>query len=137
MWPRIFWKEMRKMYVLAKTYVSMHIKDSVYTFRMTIECEMLQCLSNETTLKTSWNKKLTHWLIHFVKLIIQSFHYYAAYYYYLFLNYIFFFILCSAPCNPNPCKNKGECNLKFYSGRPSFWCSCKQGFVGNLCEKRK
>ncbi|XP_072017262.1 EGF-like repeat and discoidin I-like domain-containing protein 3 [Amphiura filiformis] len=40
----------------------------------------------------------------------------------------------AGPCNPNPCKNGGECSVKwtYY-----FTCTCPKEFDGTRCEKEK
>lgn len=38
----------------------------------------------------------------------------------------------SGKCNPNPCLNNGECELK---GKRKFKCDCPKPFKGRKCEK--
>ncbi len=49
---------------------------------------------------------------------------------------------CQRPrnaCHPNPCKNRGRCEVASSSSEDefAFRCSCAQGFSGRLCEGKR
>lgn len=47
-------------------------------------------------------------------------------------------VSCQGPCNPNPCKNDGECEVTATSRRGdtfnNYICKCQSGFEGVNCQ---